>query len=172
MFQQLRQGTRLYILYRVGKISLKLGEVISVTAPTPIFGSNFQPNIYTPPRNVVDVKVNVDGQTIDLQKLPADNCIADFADLGMVVSTSKEAIISEINTLKATSQKVIDSIDSHKETVEICDQLVEELSPEVRKEQALNKELGNLKQEISMLKGILSEFINIKKSENNGMDGN
>ena len=166
MFQNLRQGNSIYILNKVGRISVNVAEVISIGALTPQFSANYQPNgNFAPPKNVIDVKVAYDGKTIDLQRLPADCAIADFGENGMVVSTSKEAILSELSTLKNNSQRVLDSVDKHKENIEVCDKLIEELNPERRKEKELNKEISNLKTEISGLKDALAQFINLKKTE-------
>lgn len=166
MFQQLRQGVTVYILYKVGKFRVELAEVVSVGVPTPQLTTSYQPNgQFMPPKNVIDIKVNVNGQTIDLQKLPAENCIADFGESGMVVSTSKDAILTEITTLRNNSQRVIDSVEKHKENIECCNKLIEDLNPEIKKEQELNKEIGNLKSEITQLKEVLAQFINNKKTE-------
>lgn len=166
MFQNLRQGNSIYILDKVGQISLSLAEVISVGIPTPQFSANYQPNgNFVPPRNVIDIKVNYSGKTLDLQKLPADSAIADFGENGMVVSTSRDAILAEIATLRNNSQRVLDSVETHKANIESCDKLIEDLNPQARKEKELNNEISNLKSEISDLKDALSQFINLKKSE-------
>ena len=166
MFQNLRQGNTIYILNKVGQITLEQAEVIAIGAPTPQFSACYQQNgNFAPPRNVIDVKVSCNGRTLDLQKLPADCAIADFGENGMVVSTSKDAILAEISTLRNNSQRVLDSVEKHRENIECCNKLIEDLNPEARKEKELNKEICNLKSEISELKNALSQFINIKKTE-------
>lgn len=165
MFQSLRQGATVYILYKNDQPKVDLGEVVSVGIPTPQFNATYQQNgQYLPQRNVVDIKVNVNGQAIDLQKLPADSNIADFGNNGMVVSMSKDAIITEIATLRNNSQRVLDSIDRHKSTIENCNKLMEELSPEIRKEAERDKEMDGLKQEIQDLRTMLKDFITQSKN--------
>lgn len=166
MFQTLRQGATVYILYKNDIPRIEYAEVVSVGLPTPQFNAtNYQQNgQYLQPKNVVDLKVNVGGQLIDLQKLPADSTIADFGNNGMVVSMSKDAILTEISTLRNNSQRVVESIDKHKKNIEYCDKLIEELNPEVKKEAERREEIDNLKNEISGLKDLLSQFMNQQKS--------
>ncbi len=165
MFQTLRQGATVYILYKQEIPRIEYAEVLSVGIPIPQFNAtSYQQNgQFLPAKNVVDLKVSVNGQTIDLQKLPADNEIADFGNNGMVVSTSKEAILTEISTLRNNSQRVIESIEKHKKNIEYCDKLIEDLNPEVKKEAARREEIDNLKNEISGLKEMLSQFMNNQK---------
>lgn len=165
MFQTLRQGATVYILYKQEIPRVEYGEVLSVGIPIPqMNATTYQQNgQFLPPKNVVDLKVNVNGQTIDLQKLPADSTIADFGNNGMVVSTSKEAILTEISTLRNNSQRVIESVDKHKKNIEYCDKLIEDLNPEVKKEAERREEIDNLKNEISGLKEMLAQFMNNQK---------
>lgn len=165
MFQSLRTGATVFILYKNEIPRIEYGEVLTVGLPTPQFNAtSYQQNgQFMPAKNVVDIKVNVNGQTVDLQKLPADSSIADFGNNGMVVSTSKDAILTEISTLRNNSQRVIESVDKHKKNIEYCDKLIEDLNPEVKKEAERREEIDNLKNEIAGLKDLLSQFMNQQK---------
>ncbi len=160
MFQSLRQGATVYILHKNDVPKLEFGEVISVGIPTPQLCASYQQNgQFLPQHNVVDLKVNVNGQTIDLQKLPAENVIADFGTNGMVVSMSKDAILTEIATIRNNSQRVIDSLEHHKQNILSCSKLIEDLNPEVKKAAQRDKEIDGLKNEISELKQMIEQLI-------------
>lgn len=164
MFQTLRQGAALYILHKNDIPKIEIGEVVGVGLPTPQFSATYQQNgQFLPQHNVIDIKVNVNGQTIDLQKLPAENVIADFGNNGMVVSMSKDAILTEIATLRNNSQRVLDSVERHKQNILSCNKLIEDLSPEVKKAAERDKEIDGLKSEISGLKQMIEQLITQKK---------
>ncbi len=171
MFQSLRQGAPLFILYKNDEPRLEVGEVVSVGIPTPQFNANYQQsNQYMPAKNVIDIKVKINDQTIDLQKLPADNVIADFGNNGMVVATNKDSILSEIEAVRTNSQRIIDSVDKHKKNIDICTKLIEELNPALKQELERNKEIDTLKSEVSGMKTLLTELLT-KLDKQNGVDG-
>ena len=100
MFQNVRKGTPIYLLHR-NEAKVEIGEVVGVSMAQPMFNHSYQNGQYLQPKNVVDIQVSINGKTINLQKLPADATIAD--DNGMVVSESRDAILTEIDILKKNS---------------------------------------------------------------------
>lgn len=170
MFQNLRQGAQVYVLYKGDTPHLEIGEVTAVGLPTPQFNANYQQNNqFFPPKNVIDIKVKVNEQTLDLQKLPADNTIADFGGNGMVISTSKESILAEIEALRTSSQRILDSMERHQTTIQLCSNMIEELNPEIKQQAERDKELDNLKSDMSDMKKMLSDLLT-KMNNTNGVD--
>lgn len=163
MFQTLRKGQNVYVLYR-NEARIEIGEVDSVGVPTPLLQATqyqqYQPALQ---KNCIDVKIKINDQIIDLQKLPADGIIADFGTSGMVVSDSKDAILQEVEIMRTNSQKILDSIDKHKSNVERCTQLIEELNPHLKQEAELKRQIEFLTNELSAVKGQLSDVLNNQK---------
>lgn len=166
MFSNLRIGTPLYVLHKSDP-KLEIGEVIFVSQPTPQFGTTYSAGYPMPaPKMLVDIKIKSTNGEVDLQKLPADLSIADFGN-GMVISESKEAILNEIDTLRKTSVRIIESVDTHKSIVEKCDGLLAELNPQIKQDMertkefdGLKKEVGGLKSDLAELKGMLNKLLN------------
>ena len=163
MFQNLRKGQNIYVLYK-NDPRIEIGEVDSVGIPTPQFAAN-QYQQYQPPmqKNCIDIKVKLNDQIIDLQKLPAEGSIADFGSNGMVISTNKDAILQEIELMRTNSQKILDSVERHKQNVEQCTRLIEELNPHLKREAELRKQIETLTSELSSVKTQLSEVLNNQK---------
>lgn len=163
MFQTLRKGQSIYVLYR-NEPRIEIGEVESVGIPTPQLSAapytQYQPTMQ---RNCIDIKVRINEQVIDLQKLPADGIVADFGTGGMVVSESKDAILQEIELMRTNSQKILDSIDLHKKNVERCTRLIEDLNPHLKQEAELRKQVESLTNELVSVKNQLSEVLNNQK---------
>lgn len=159
MFNNLRSGAPIYILHKQ-EPNVEVGEVISVGQPQPQYPA-YQNGMIQQPRTLVDVRVKVGEQTIDLQKLPSDLSVADCN--GMVVSETKESILNEVAAMSKISQSVLDSVDRHKSIVEKCSQLIEELNPEVKREAERAKELCDLRSEVGELKTLLSQLLNKNK---------
>lgn len=162
MFSTLRGGTPIYLLHKQ-EPRLEMAEVVSHSEPMPIYPNTYPTVGLMPQKMCVDVDVRINGQDVKLQKLPTDAVIADCN--GMVVAETKDAIINEVMAMSKCSQSIIDSVDHHKEVVERCHAIIEELSPEAKREAERNKEIETLKGELGELKGLLSQLLNKKKKE-------
>ena len=161
MFSTLRNGTPIYLLHKQ-EPRLEMAEVVSHSEPMPIYPNSYSAGLM-PQKMSVDVDVRINGQDVKLQKLPSDAVIADCN--GMVVAETKDAIINEVMAMSKCSQAIIDSVEHHKVVLERCSSIIEELSPEAKREAERNKEIENLKGEIGELKGMLSQLLTKKKKE-------
>ena len=169
MFQNLRKGTPLYVLHKQDA-TLEIGEVVSVTPPQAMYNHGYQNGQYTPPKMCVDIQMSINGKIINLQKLNADATITD--ENNMVVTDSRDAILTEIDILSKNSQKIVESCDYHKEIVTKCNSLVEELNPHIKKEAEQAKEINDLRKQVNGLsedlgdiKSMLTRVLNKKNKE-------
>jgi len=170
MFQSLRIGTPLYVLHK-NVPKLEVGEVTFVSNPAPQFGTTYGAGYQMQQPTVVDVKIKCGEQAIELKQLPANQTIADYGN-GMVISESKDGILTEIDTLRKNSMRVLESIDHHKELVKQCESFIAELNPQVKIEAERSQEIAGLKDEVNGLKddmtdikGMLTKLLNKKNKE-------
>lgn len=170
MFQDLRQGSHIYILHKK-EPKLVIGEVTSKTNPVPVVNPTYSAGVFQPQKTTVDIKVKADGVVTDYQKLPSELSIADFGT-DLVISESKEAISTEIQLLKKNSEDLLSSIDFHKELIEKCGKMLEELNPAVKQEAERAREIDSLKSEVKEMKEMLAEVLKSKTSKNEKMAGN
>lgn len=154
MFQSLRTGTPIYILYKKER-KLAIGEVVEVSSPTQQFGMTYQNGLLAPPKSFVDIRVNIGTETINLQSLPADMTIADFGNTGMVVSENREQMTNEIDAFEATSTRALGEVDMHKDIVARCKEMRAQLNPQIAKEVEQAKEIEGLKADITEIKSLL-----------------
>lgn len=167
MFQGLRVGSPIFLLSK-SEPKIDIAEVVSVGNPTPQYNAaSFQNGNFMPPTNTVDVKVRIGEQVIDLQKLPAEQSIADFGTAGMVVSENRDAIINEIDAFKKLSLRALEDVDRHKHVVKECDVMLASLNPHLKKEAEQAEEIANLKQgmadlrdDMTDIKGMLTKALN------------
>lgn len=157
MFQNLRVGTPLYVLHKKEPL-INIGEVISVSSPQPKYDTTYRSGSWTPPKNFVDVQIKVNGQTIDLQQLPADVTIADFGNNGIVVSESRDAIINEIEVLRKNSSSALEDIDRHKHVVEECDIMIATLNPQIKQDAKREEELKIMRGEMKSMQEGMDEI--------------
>jgi len=163
MFQQLRANNQLYILHKDTKPYIEIGSVTSVSAPKPKYPMP-QPGTLPQLEMVVDITANVNGQSVSLQGLPANVDIADCGNNGnVVVSCSREAMNSEVASMKQRSYDILNSIDYHKSVIQGCDDMLRTLNPEFAAKQAQDKEIADLKGQMSEMSRSMSELMAMNK---------
>ena len=160
-FQNLRNNHQIYILRKETSPILETGKVINLTVPVPKYG-----NMYNTNDLIMDITIDLDGRPTNFQKIPANSEIADFGK-DIVLATSKEAMNSEVLSMKQRSLDIINSIDQHKSIVQGCDQILEQLNPEIAEKQRQEKENKELREELNSLKEMFKEFIKLNSNDNN-----
>lgn len=170
MFQGLRQGGLFYILDKGEDVSLKVGQVVSVSNPQPRYSNFGNPTYGAQPDMVVDVKVKVADEVMEFKQLNANINIANSGN--MVVSDSKEAMSAEVEGLMRSSRQVIESISYHEKVVTSCDAMLRELNPQFAKEKeqeekigALEERMGNIDDKLSAMFDLLSDTLGKRKTK-------
>ena len=165
MFSNLRPNSQLYILHKDATPYVELGQVVSVSQPMPRYQTN---TFMSPQELVVDIVVNVNGNNITLQKLPANLDVADqgTANGALFISTSRESMNTEINSLRQKSQDIINSIDYHKKVIQDCEVLLQSLNPEFAEQKQQKQEIDTLKAQISEMRNGMKEIMEFLKKEN------
>ena len=160
MFQSLRPNNQVFILHKDRAI-LETGSVVSVSTPMPKYP--VQPMFGQPQEMVVDIVVKVNNQDITYQKIPANLDIADFNNSNIVMSDNREAMNSEIASLKQKSIAIINSIDFHKEMISNCDKILSELNPEFAEKQQQQLEINSLKTQMGEMAKSITELMSMNK---------
>lgn len=157
-FQNLRNNHQIYILHKDATPTLELGKVTHVSIPIPKYGTNSMYNDL-----VLDITVDVEGKTTNFQKLPANSEIADFGN-NIVIAISRDAMSSEVMSMKQRSMDILNSIEQHQSIICGCDEILKVLNPEIAEKQRQEQENKALREEINSLKEMFSEFMNKFKS--------
>ena len=157
-FQNLRNNHQIYILHKDANPVLEIGKITNVSIPVPKYGNTSMYNDL-----VLDITADVEGKSTNFQKLPATSEIADFGN-NIVVAVSKEAMNSEVMSMKQRSLDIINSVEQHRSIIQGCDEILQTLNPEIAEKQRQEQENKALREEINSLKEMFSEFMNQFKS--------
>lgn len=165
MFSNLRPNSQIYILHKESTPYIEVGSVVSVSQPVPKFAVS---NFMAPQELVVDITVKINDNNVTLQKLPANLDIADqgSANGAIVITTSREAMNSEVDSLRQKSLGIINSIDYHKKIVQDCETLLQRLNPEFAEQRQQKQEIDTLKTQMSeMMTGMRELMARLKKED-------
>ena len=150
MFQNLRPNSQLYILHKDNTPYIEYGSVVSVSAPKPKYPAIPQIGQFPQMEMVVDVVVNVGGQTSNLQGLPAGAEIADFGqNANIVVSSSRDAMNNEVAMMRQKSTDILNSTDYHRNVISACDKMLNTLNPELAAKQQQDAEMKSMREQMN-----------------------
>lgn len=159
-FSNLRSGNQLYILHKDSIPTIEIGKVISISQASPKYGNMYSPEM------VVDISASVNGQPTNFQKLPALGDIADFGN-NIVLSCNKDAMSSEVISMKQRSVDLINSVELHQNIIKGCDEILTQLNPEIKEKQRQEEENKALRDELNQLKDMFKEFLKVNTHGNN-----
>lgn len=166
MFSNLRTNSQIYILHRDSTPYVEIGQVVSVSQPRPRYQTT---NYLSPQEQVVDIVVGINGNNITLQSLPANLDVADQGTLNgsLFISTTRDAMNSEINSMRQKSLDIVNSIDHHKKVIQDCELLLQRLNPEFAEQKQQKQEIDMLKTQMSEMTGVIKELMAQLKEEKN-----
>ena len=151
MFSTLRQGNPFYILDKGKNVNLRIGQIEYVSALKPKYNSYNTALYNINNEKVVDLRVKLNNESLDFKNVPSDSVIADFGN-GLVISESRDAIMSEIDAMLQSSKNIINNIDYHKGVVSKCEEMLKSLSPDFAKEKDRDDAINKLTEQVSELK--------------------
>lgn len=155
MFSGVRQNNSFYILEKENGLKLKIGQVVSVSNPQPVFGQPYGSEQF------VDIVVKVDGETMEFKKLPASQSIADSGKGGVVVSDNKEVMNNEVESMLQSSQQILTKREYHEKVVSDCREILKVLNPTLAKEQERDEDINKLKSKIGGLEDKMDQILTI-----------
>ena len=153
-FQNLRNNHQIYILHKDVIPTLEIGKITNISLPVPKYGNTSMYNDL-----VLDITADIEGRPTNFQKIPANSEIADFGN-SIVIAVSKEAMNSEVTSMKQKSLDILNSIEQHQSIIKGCDEILQVLNPEIAEKQRQEQENKALREEINSLKEMFSEFMN------------
>ena len=145
MFQSVRPNSPIYVFHKGDNPRLETGYVVNQPIPKPKYQI---PNAFGQPQElVVDLVIKLNDVTVNMNAIPAQLDIADSYSNGenLVISDSREAMNSEILSLKQKSIDIINSAPYHKNLISTYDKLLSDFNPEMAEKQAQQKEISELR---------------------------
>lgn len=150
MFSTLRQGAAIYILDKGENPQLKIGQVESISSQQPRVSVPNYANMFSNDM-VVDIRVKVDNETLDFQKIPVGLSSAPIGN--MVICDNRDDALSAVDTFMQNSKQILENIDYHKKVVEACDGMLVQLNPAYAKDKERDTAIESMKHEMAEIRG-------------------
>ena len=159
MFQSIRSNSPIYVLHKGDNPRLETGYVINQPIPKPKY--QMPPAFGQPQEMVVDLVIKLNDATFNMNSIPAQLDVADSYSNGenLVISDSKEAMNSEILSLKQKSIDIINSKKYHENLVASYDKILSDFNPELAEKQAQQQEISELRAQMNEMSRHMSLLI-------------
>lgn len=172
MFSGLRQNSIIYVLEKKHgdgeRLSLRIGQVLSVSNPQPKYQQNYQFGAQGM-ETTVDITVKFQDEQMEFKQLPSTAQIANCGDL--VLSESHDAIDAEVQAMYRTSKEIVESEAYHRQMMEDCIKIRSILNPQIAKEREqaekitkLENKVSGMEDTLSDIKGMLSKALSVKSA--------
>ena len=151
MFSALTQGSSVYILDKTSSPKYSIGEVVGVS----------QPKINFNGQSTVDLRVNVDNTTQEFSNLLSINSINTYNGGKVIISETKQGIQNEVESILENSKKIIDNIDTYKQNISDCEEILKQLNPQFAKDKERDDRLFNLESRFDGVESKLDKIFNL-----------
>ena len=162
MFQGLTQGASISILYR-NEPRIVTGKVVSANTHVPAFNPNQPMNMFN--GLVTDLTVQVGNETIPFVGLPANGVVANFPDKGIFLAEDSAAIFREVDNAVTAIEQDLATVPAKQKMLEGYKRIRQESNPEAKRDAQREKEMSDLRGELSEMKRMLSAFLGAKTKE-------
>lgn len=158
MFQSARQNGQVYLLHKGDNPYIETGVITSAPQVKPKYSI---PQAFGQNEMVVNLTVSVNGVNHNFKDLPSNLDIADVymgADC-VAISDSRDAINSEVLSLKKKSMDIIDGYERHKALVGVYDSMLRDINPEFAERQSQREEIESLKARVASIGDSMSQLL-------------
>lgn len=154
MFSALSQGSPIHILDRTSSLEYKIGEIVGVSYP--------KVNTYGV-GHTVDLKIKIDGNIQEFNSVPSINSIVTYNNGKVILSENKQGIQNEIENMLQNSKQILNNIDSYKETIDQCENILKQLNPQFAVDQERDARLSNLENRFDGVESKLDKIFDLIK---------
>ena len=106
---------------------------------------------------VVDVTIDANSKTA-IYSTPENLSVTYAGDI--VLSTDKQGLIVEVEQMKNTAEKILESVPKQKEVVDKATVLLSELNPVYKEKKETEQRFSKIEESISRMESTVNNFIN------------
>lgn len=151
MFKDLKINQTVYFLRKGDRLRVNTATVLSVSAPH-LDMTNKIGNVN---QMLVDVTIEEDGK-VQTYAIPDHLSITFFGD--SVLAADKSDIIREVESIKAQSEAIIESVDRNKMIIRQADDILAEYSPMFRDKKDTEERFAKIDSSIEELKKMIIQM--------------
>lgn len=166
MFSNLNAGSVLYVLDTKDKLKLTTGQITNVSVPRPKINTFNPAAMYQQPETVIDIIADVNGERREFKQVPSNTSIANFGPDAFILADSRDAMLSQVNTMLQNSKSILESVDKHKAMIQDCKEILITLNPSLAAEAQRDTAINTLQSQVNTLTEQFKQLISALNVEN------
>lgn len=155
MFSALNQGSPIYLLDKTSSPKYQVGEIIGISQPK--INYNFGQT------TTVDLKVKIDDSVQDFNSIPGINSVVTYNNGKLIISETKQGIQNEVESILHNSKHIVDNIDTYKQNISDCEEILKQLNPQFAKDKERDDRLTNLEDRFGNVESKLDKIFELVK---------
>lgn len=162
LFKDMKPGSTAYLLKREDGLKACHGKIVKVSDPYyPPVQAGHQGGFYqtNTTQRYVDVVLEVEGAT-NTYSIPETLSVTFANSNNLVISTDKEGILKEVESIQRRNREELNSIDRWRKEIEDGEKILEEWNPAFAEKKEQDKRITGIENEVKGMKQMLAEFIN------------
>lgn len=170
MFNNLREGSLLYILYKGGKDkapSLQIGQITKKSAPLTAAGVPPQP-FGMPMETFITIEVTAGENNYKFEKLSSNEQYRYYPAENTYITDSRDLVEQEYENQYRASVQALDTMPYHQSVVDNYDAIKCQLNPQLAKEREQEEKIDALDGRISGIEGTLGTIQDMLAKALNG----
>lgn len=156
------QGASVSILYR-NDPRIVTGKVVAVNTHMPTYNPNQPMAMFN--GLVTDLSIQVGNETIPFAGLPANAVVANFPEKGLFLAEDESAVFREVDNAVSTIEQDLSTVPAKQKLLEGYKLLRQEKNPEAKRDAQREREMSELRGEISEMRKLLSALVGTKQKE-------
>lgn len=163
-FQNLRQGSTVYIFYKGPNPKLEIGTITDEPKlrqkPNTQAQPSYNPNIAAmPPEQVLDISIKIGDKILPAEGLTPSYDIQDCGS-GIFIACTREAINSTVVAYKQISDAILEpsNLEMHQNISKNCELIIATINPEIAERKKREAEMMEMKRENKELKTEMLEM--------------
>lgn len=152
-FKDVKQNYSVYILNKQD-MTITEGKVVSVGFP---HKDLTQKATIGQSQMVVDVTIELNSKTATYT-IPENLSITYAGDI--VLSTDKNGLAKEVESMKNTAEKIIESVPRQKEVIEKSTALLADINPVYKEKKETEQRFAKIEESINRMESTVTNFIN------------
>ncbi len=150
MFSALSQGSPIFLLDKTSTLDYKVGEVVGVSSPK-----------FNSVGNTVDLKIKVDDSIQEFNNISSVNNYTSYNNGKVIISESKQNIQNEVEGILQNRRQILNNIDSYKEEIVQCENILKQLSPQFAIDKERDERLSSLENRFDGVESKLDKIFNL-----------
>jgi len=156
LFKDVKTGYPIFILHKTDPLILSQGKVISNPTTHVSQIQPFNPMNTQTTQMMVDVTIE-DGGVTKTYTIPETSSVTYGNDL--VLSTDREGLIREVESMKAVSQDHLNQVSFHEKRLASCEKILSDLNPAFKEKKDTEARFGKIENDMKDVKTMITDLI-------------